>query len=167
MEATKGKRMIQMFRLYSQRTEKNAKRPALMTESSESISVSADATQTKDGPIRNAADPEIELEITCVLGVEDDFMGELKNAVKNGELIEAWNINLDRKGTGDDADKYECTYYQGYGTSFETSAPSDGNVEVTFGYGVNGKGLDSFATVPSDVIDEALYVFADTTKVTA
>lgn len=164
MEGVKGKNLIFVFRLLSQASSEAAKRPALMTESSESISVSADATQTKDGTLRSAADPEIELEFTSVLSVDDPIIDDLKAAVLSGEVIEAWNINLDKKGTGENADKYEATYYRGYGTSFEVSAPADGNVEVTVGYGANGKGAKGYATVPQSQLDEALYVFSDTTK---
>lgn len=164
MEAIKGKRIISMFRLLSKSGQESAKRPALMTESSEKISVSADATQTKDGVLRSAAAPEIELEFTSVMGVNDPMIDDLKAAVLNGDVIEAWSINLDKKGTGENASKYKATYYRGYGTSFEVSAPADGNVEVTFGYGVEGKGAEGFATVPQDQLDEALYVFSDTTK---
>lgn len=166
MNSIKGTRMIVMFRLYSERAEESAKRPAFTTENSEKISVSADSTQTKDGAIRSAATPEIELELTSVMAVEDPMVDKLKKAVLDGELIEAWCINLDRKGTGENEGKYHCTYYQGYGTSYEVSAPADGNVELTVGYGANGKGATGYATVSDDQLDEAMYVFQDTTIAT-
>lgn len=164
MEPIKGKQYIAMFRLLSEKETVDAQRPALLTENNVTISVSADATQTKDGVIRTTSEPEIELEITSVLADDDTMINKLKNATLNGAVIEAWAINLDKKGTGDNATKCAATYYQGKGTDFEISAPADGNVEVSFTLGVNGKGADGFATVSQEMLDEALYVFADTLK---
>ncbi|WP_304818153.1 phage major tail protein, TP901-1 family [Faecalibaculum rodentium] len=164
MEPIKGKQYVAMFRLLSEKETADAKRPALLTENTVNISVSADATQTKDGVIRTTSEPEIELEITSVLAEDDAIINKIKNATLNGETIEAWSINFDKKGTGENSGKYAATYYQGKGTELEFSAPADGNVEVSFTLGVNGKGVDGFATVSQELLDEALYVFADTLK---
>uniref|UniRef100_UPI0022DFFC32 phage major tail protein, TP901-1 family n=1 Tax=Enterococcus faecalis TaxID=1351 RepID=UPI0022DFFC32 len=86
---------------------------------------------------------------TSILSVGDPYVDQLEEALDNDDIIEIWEINKAEKGTGDNADKYKATYYQGYVTSFGKS-PNKG-----------------FATLTADQEEVVQYVFKDTTIETA
>uniref|UniRef100_UPI0022E89729 phage major tail protein, TP901-1 family n=1 Tax=Enterococcus faecalis TaxID=1351 RepID=UPI0022E89729 len=100
---------------------------------------------------------EIDFSATSILSVGDPYVDQLEEALDNDDIIEIWEINKAEKGTGDNADKYKATYYQGYVTSFGKSP----NAEDT------GKGAKGFATLTADQEEVVQYVFKDTTIETA
>lgn len=161
MSAVTGKNLIYMYRLNSESASANGVRIAFATENELSISSDADATATKDGSVRGASVPELELSSTSLMDADDAMLPKLKNASLNGDLVDVWEVNLDKPKTGN---KFEGTYYQAYITEYTASSPADGNVEVSMTFGINGKGADGDVTVPTSQQDDGQYTFVDTPK---
>lgn len=157
--SVQGKQMVLLLRPSSKRATA-ANLLSLETEHSISISKDASSTATKEGTIRTPGSPEVEISSTSVLSVADETIDQLKAAMLGDEIIDLWRANLAEPGTGDN--KYKGTYYQGYLTSLELSAPADGQVEVSMSFGINGAGVDGEVTVTKDQVEEALYAFKDT-----
>ena len=159
MSAVTGKNLIYMYRLNSESASADGVRIAFATENELSISSDADATATKDGSVRGASVPELELSSTSLMDADDAMLPKLKSASLNGDLVDVWEVNLDKPKTGN---KFEGTYYQAYITEFTASSPADGNVEVSMTFGINGKGADGDVTVPTSQQDDGQYTFVDT-----
>ena len=156
-----GNRVVYLYRVLSKAATNAATQIAFTTENSTTYSADADSTVTKDGVVRAAADPEVEINATSVLTKGNTIIDDLKKAMINKELIEIWEANLDEPGSGDN--KFKGTYYQGYLTEFEKTSEAEGNVEVSLTFGVNGSGADGDVTVTTEQQDLAAYVFKDTT----
>ena len=156
-----GNRVVYLYRVLSKAATNAATQIAFTTENSTTYSADADSTVTKDGVVRAAADPEVEINATSVLTKGNTIIDDLKKAMINKELIEIWEANLDEPGSGDN--KFKGTYYQGYLTEFEKTSEAEGNVEVSLAFGVNGSGVDGDVTVTTEQQALAAYVFKDTT----
>lgn len=161
-EAVQGKRLVYLYRVYSAGGTKTGANLAFTTENSKSISKDADSTSTKDGSIRTPGTAEVEISATAIMAKGDTLINELKTAMMSDSLIEIWEANLDEPASGGD-NKFKGTYFQGYLTSLEVSSPSDGFVEVSLTFGINGDGADGDVTVTTEQQEAAAYVFADTT----
>lgn len=159
-----GKRIVYLYRLLKEAATEDATAIAFTTENSRSKSKDADSTATKDGAVRTPGTPETELSAASLLTQGDAMIGKLEKALDNDELIEIWEVNLDEKGTGDNAEKFKATYYQGYLTELELSSNSEDYAEVSMTYGINGNGAEGYATVSEEQQEIAQYVFADTQK---
>lgn len=156
-----GNRVVYLYRALSKAATNAATQIAFTTENSTTYSADADSTVTKDGVVRAAADPEVEISATSVLTKGATIIDDLKKAMINKELIEIWEANLDEPGSGDN--KFKGTYYQGYLTEFEKTSEAESNVEVSLTFGVNGSGVDGDVTVTTEQQALAAYVFKDTT----
>lgn len=156
--AVQGKQIILLIRVISDKPAANVL--ALETEHTVTMSKDASTTSTKQGTIRTPGQAEVEISASCVMSVGDTMIGKLRTAMETDELVEVWRANLAETGTG--AGKYKGTYYQGYVTNVEESAPADGQVDVSLTFGVNGTGKTGDVTVPASQVEEALYAFKDT-----
>lgn len=162
MESVHGSKIIYMYRPLNAEAKKSAAlRLAFVKENGNTVSTDADTTQTKDGTLRSPSQPEIEITSTSVLAVGDKMIDLLKKAQLNNEKVEVWEINLAEPGKT--SGKYKGTYYQAYITESEKSSPSDDWVEMSLTFGIEGKGAEGDVTVPTEMLDEALYTFTDTT----
>ena len=159
--AAKGIDIILLFRLLKKSKEEAAWKLAFQTEHENTKTKDSDSVATKDGPIRIPGSLEIDFSATSILSVGDPYVDQLEEALDNDDIIEA------EKGTGDNADKYKATYYQGYVTSFGKSPNAEDTVEVSLEFGINGKGAKGFATLTADQEEVVQYVFKDTTIETA
>lgn len=157
--AVQGSRIIYKYRVFGDNTA--AQYVAYTTENTRTKSRDADATATKDGTIRNPGAIEIEIECTSMLKKGDGTVEKLEDAMDEGKLIEIWEINLEEPGTGEN--KYKARYFQGYLTECELSSDAEDYAEVSLSFGVNGKGAKGDATVTDAEIEQADYVFKDTT----
>lgn len=161
MESVHGSKIIYMYRPLSEAKKSAALRLAFVKENGKTVSTDADTTQTKDGTLRSPSQAEIEITSTSVLASDDTMISLLEKAQLNNEKVEVWEINLDKPGTEDG--KYKGTYYQAYVTEIEKSSPSDDWAEMSLTFGAEGKGAEGDVTVPQNMLDEAMYTFADTT----
>ena len=77
MNAVKGKKLIYLYRPYSERTTSAALAMAFVTENSRSVSKDADSTVTKDGTIRTPNAAEVEISATSILPQGDVLISKL------------------------------------------------------------------------------------------
>jgi TP901-1 family phage major tail protein len=163
-EAVSGKKIIYLYRVKKDAASSDATAIAFTTENGRTKSKDADATETKDGSVRTPGASEVEITATTLLAKGDTFIDTLEDALDNNELLEIWEVNLEEKGTGDDADKYKAIYFQGYLTELEITANAEENVELSLTFGINGTGARGYATVSDAQKEIASYVYTDTQK---
>jgi TP901-1 family phage major tail protein len=166
MAVVKGKRIIYLYRLLSEQ-KTAALGLAYTTENSTSMSRDSDTVSTKDGSLNVPKDMSTSIKATALFSSEGSAaIGKLKTAIKNAELVEVWEVNLDAPGTDTNAGKYESTYYQAYVSSYELTSNSEDHAEAAIEFNVNGEGVDGYATVSDTQKAIADLVFKDTTATT-
>lgn len=163
-EAVQGKRIIYKYRLLEDASKEDAYALSFVTENSTNITADSDSTQTKDGTIRTANAPEIEIQSTSILAKNDTKLDKIKSGCLNNKLFEVWEINLDRPGST--SGKYHGTYYQGYCSEHDGSSDADDLAQLELTFSINGKGADGECTVTDAELEAASYVFTDTVKST-
>lgn len=143
--ALHGMDLVLFFRLWENREDEDGARLRFQTEHTISEEKESESNPTKDGHVVNVTDGENSIEFTSYAYAEDKgtqaMWKQLHQWFKEGKKVETWEVdtaNVTEEGV------YEPTYYVGFVTAFEKSAPSDGNVELNFtlsteGYGVEGE----------------------------
>lgn len=162
-EAVHGKRLVYLFRILKEASTTNGVTLAFTTENSISMSKDSDSTATKDGNIVTPGEMEIEISATALLAKGDTMYNKFKEAMKNNDIIEIWEANLDEPADNGE-NKFKGTYYQGYLTEFEKTSGAEDHVECSTTFAVNGTGADGDVTVSVEQQEIAAYVFADTTQ---
>lgn len=157
-----GKSVIHLYRLLSEQGSEDAKKMMFPTEDKESISNDTETTITKDGSETSPKGAEVKLSSTNLFGVGDPTAKKLKNACKKGEEVEAWVVDL-AEPTATEG-KHPATYYKGFITSYEKTAPAEGFVEISVEYSARGIGVDGEVTLSAEQTEEANYVFEDVLK---
>lgn len=165
MGVIKGNRIIYLYRILKDAATDDATAVAFTTENSKSKSRDSDTVTTKDGTIRVPGEVETEISTTALFASENDAMiDKLEKALDDGDKVEIWEVNMDKPGTSDNASKFAAKYFQGYVTSFELSSNSEDHAEASLDFGIEGKGVDGYATVTDEQRELAAYVFKDTPK---
>ncbi|MGC4020252.1 MAG: phage major tail protein, TP901-1 family [Muricomes sp.] len=165
MSVIQGKRIVYLYRILKESTTNDATAIAFTSENSRSKSRDSDTVSTKSGTIRVPKDVEIEIQTTALFaGENDEIIGKLEKALDDGEVLEIWEVNLDKPQAGVGTDKFAAKYYHGYITSFELSSNSEDHAEASLEFAIEGKGADGYATVTEEQQALAEYVFKDTTK---
>lgn len=165
MGVIKGNRIIYLYRILKDAATDDATAVAFTTENNKSKSRDSDTVTTKDGTIRVPGEVETEISTTALFASENDAMiDKLEKALDDGDKVEIWEVNLDKPGTSDNASKFAAKYFQGYVTSFELSSNSEDHAEASLDFGIEGKGVDGYATVTDEQQELAAYVFKDTSK---
>lgn len=162
-EATQGKQVILLVRRLDEATTKAAAKPLFQIEHSISYERSLDATQTKDGAVNSDGGLEVTLSLTG-LASKDDTNEYMKKAVKDGQKMEFWSIDLSQPGTEENVGKYKAEYMQGKVASWEVPYNVEDLVEISTEAKIDGVPQEGYATADPSVIEKAQYVFADTTK---
>lgn len=160
--AIQGKKVIYKYRVLGATTA--AFLVGFTTENSRTVSVDADITATKDGGIRTAGVPEIEITCESILQKDDTAIKAIEDAMLAGTAFEIWEINLEQAGTGQN--KYKGKYYQGYCTELEKTSNAEDFCEISLTFGIDGIGADGDCTVTSAEIEAATYTFKDTVATT-
>lgn len=163
MSVVQGKEIICPMRLLTDQTTKNATVLPFVTSDSHSITPNSSTDSTKDGPVVTVGDTEETFSKTMYLEAGRSEVQDFIAGAREGATIELWEINLADPVTENDepTGKYNGTYFQGKITSISIDAPSDGKVEVSMEYAVEGKGQEGPCTVSNEDIDK-LYEFVDT-----
>ena len=165
MGVIKGNRIIYLYRILKDAATDDATAVAFTTENSKSKSRDSDTVTTKDGTIRFPGEVETEISTTALFASENDAMiDKLEKALDDGDKVEIWEVNMDKPGTSDNASKFAAKYFQGYVTNFELSSNSEDHAEASLDFGIEGKGVDGYATVTDEQRELAAYVFKDTSK---
>lgn len=157
----KGSKMVYLFRVLENAATDTGTLLAFVTENSRSTSIDADSTATKDGAIRSPGTPEITISSTSILPKEDEIIDELETAALQNKIVECWEANLEKPGTGNN--KFKGTYFNGYITSIEKTSSAEDNVEISIEYAANGTGVKGDVTVTAAQQAVASLVFKDTT----
>ena len=161
-ETVSGSKLIYLYRLLSANSTTTGTTLAFTTENDRTTSRDADATATKDGTVRTPGTAEVEISATSLLEQGDTMAATLEQAMLDGELIEIWEVNTAEPAEAADG-TYASKYFQGYLTEFDKSSNAEDMIEVSLTFGVNGTGVDGYATVTDEQLEIASYVFADTT----
>lgn len=160
-QATPGKKIVYLYRVYSATATEAATALAFTTENGRTKSADAYSTTTKDGTIRTPGSVEQEITATSVLKIGDTLVDTLENALDNGYLMEIWEADLAEPGSG--SNKYKGRYFQGYITELERSSNAEDHVEISLTFGINGSGATGEVTVTDDQQKIAEYTFKDST----
>lgn len=161
-EATQGKQVILLVRRLDEATTKKAAKPLFQIEHSISYERSLDATQTKDGAVNSDGGLEVTLSLSG-LASKDDPNEYMKQAVKDGQKMEFWSIDLSQPGADGNEGKYKAEYMQGKVASWEVPYNAEDLVEISTEANIDGVPQEGYATVDPSIIAKAQYVFADTT----
>lgn len=160
--AVSGKKIIYLYRPLSKEATMDGTQIAFVTENERTKSKDADSTATKDGSIRTPGAMEQEVTCTSILSSDDTMIDILEKALDDDELMEIWEADLTRPGTGDN--KFKGKYFQGYVTELGKSSNAEDMVEISLTFGINGNGADGDVTVTAEQQEAASYVFKDTPK---
>lgn len=163
-EAIQGKKIVYLFRVLGE-AGATGTMMAFATENGNTKSKDADSTATKDGSVRTPGVAETEITATSIMAKGDTLMDKLEAAMDADAVIEIWEVNLMEAGVEPNTGKFKCKYYQGYMTEIEKKANAEDMVEVSTTFGVNGIGKDGWATISAEQLQQADYVFKDTTVV--
>lgn len=165
MGAINGKRIIYLYRILKKAKTDDAKAIAFTTENNRSKSADADSVVTKDGVIRVPKPAETDISTTAIFSTESDpLITDLETALDNSEMVELWEVNLDKPGETENAGKFAAKYFHAYVTSFELTSSSEDHAEASLEFSVDGKGADGYATVTEQQQEIAALVFKDTKK---
>jgi len=161
-EAVAGKKVIYLYRILANAASNAATTLAFTTENERSKSKDADSTATKDGTIRTPGVGEVEITATSVLMKGDTLIDDLEEAMDDNGVIEIWEVNLEEESSTTSG-TYKAKYYQGYLTEITKTSSAEDMVEMSLTFGINGDGVDGYATVTDSQIEAANYAFVDTT----
>ncbi|MCD8208546.1 MAG: phage major tail protein, TP901-1 family [Bacteroidales bacterium] len=161
-EAVAGKKIVYLYRILEEAADNEATQIAFVTDNERSKSKDADSTTTKDGTVRTPGATEVEITTTSLVKKADEVVPKLEDAMDNDKLLELWEVNLEEPGEGEDEGKYKAKYFQGYLTEMSLASSSEDNATYDMSFGINGEGVDGYATVTDEQLDTALYVFQDT-----
>lgn len=161
-EVVAGRKIVYLVRVQSAATSSAASILAYTTQNGRTISADAQTTVTKDGTMRTAGTPQVEITFTALLQKGDSMIDTLTAAMKNGSLMECWEANLESP-VANETNKFKGIYWQGYLTSLGLTSNAEGNTEVSMTFAANGAGETGDVTVTAAQQEQASYVFTDTT----
>ena len=159
LTAKQGKDIILLYRLLSKATKEAAWKLAFQTEHSNEKTRDYNTTATKDGIIGSLAAIEYSLSATSIAANGDPHLGEMDDAMDNGDIIEVWEIDKAEKGSDG---KYKAKYLRAYLTSFSYEPNSEDALELSLEFGVFGKPQKGQATLTEEQANVVQYVFKDT-----
>lgn len=157
--AKQGKDIILLYRLLSKASKEAAWKLAFQTEHSNEKTRDYNTTATKDGTIGSLAAIEYSLSATSIAANGDPHLGEMDDAMDNGDIIEVWEIDKAEKGSDG---KYKAKYLRAYLTSFSYEPNSEDALELSMEFGVFGKPQKGNATLTEEQANVVQYVFKDT-----
>ncbi|NCB82124.1 MAG: phage major tail protein, TP901-1 family [Bacilli bacterium] len=159
LTAKQGKDVILLYRLLNKATKEAAWKLAFQTEHSNEKTRDYNTTATKDGPIGSLAAIEYSLSATSIAANGDPHLGEMDDAMDNGDIIEVWEIDKAEKGSDG---KYKAKYLRAYLTSFSYEPNSEDALELSMEFGVFGKPQKGNATLTEEQANVVQYLFKDT-----
>lgn len=164
LEAVQGIDIILLFRILKDATKNPATKLAFQTEHELTESSDSDSTATKDGPINSSGKSETEISCTSILARGDEMVKKLRQARRDGDTIEIWEIDVKDK---DEEGKYGSTYFRGKISEYGKKPAAEGLTEVSLSFKIDGEGQDGRATLTADQEEVVQYQFKDTTMDTA
>lgn len=162
--ALMGKNTVLLFRLLKEQNTENAVKLAFQTEHELTESRDTDSTATKDGNIVTPSALETSLDCTSILAKDDTTADKLRQALRNYEKIEIWEVDLSSPKTGG-TNQYKATYFQGYVSEWSKSPSAEDSIELSLTFTIEGQGVDGYATLTDAQQQVVNYVFKDVTPV--
>lgn len=162
-EALMGKNTVLLFRLLKEQGTQSAVKLAFQTEHKLTESRDTDTTATKDGNIVTPSALETSLDCTSILAKGDETADKLRQALRDYEKIEIWEVDLSTKGEGMDAKKYKAMYYQGYVSEWSKSPNAEDSIELSLTFTIEGAGQSGYVTLTPEQENVVKYVFKDVT----
>lgn len=159
LTAKQGKDIILLYRVLSKASTEAAWKLAFQTEHSNEKTRDYNTTATKDGPVGALTEVEYSLSATSIAANGDPHLGEMDDAMDNGDIIEVWEIDKAEKGSDG---KYKAKYLRAYLTSFSYEPNSEDALELSMEFGVFGKPQKGQATLTEEQANVVQYVFKDT-----
>lgn len=156
--AMQGKRVILLVRRLDEAETVEAYKPLFQIEHTISYERSTDATQTKDGAINSGGGLEVTLSLTGLASKDDENL-YMKQAVKDGAMMEFWSVDLDDMN---EDGKYKAEYMRGQVNSWEVPYNTEELVEISTEVAIDGVPVEGYATVNDEVVEQAVYAFTDT-----
>lgn len=165
-ESVKGIDRIILFRPLAEEATESATKLAFQTDHSIGITNEGTSDETKDGRINSTGTPEYDFSMNSILARGDEAVDAIKDAVISGAKYGFWEIDRVEKGTGENAEKYKSTYYEGAFSGYSETNAVGGNVELTLDVNIDGVGQRGWATLTEEQAETVIYVFKDTTPYT-
>lgn len=162
-EALMGKNTVLLFRLLKEQGTQSAVKLAFQTEHELTESRDTDTTATKDGNIVTPSSLETSLDCTSILAKGDETADKLRQALRDYEKIEIWEVDLSVKGNGGNSEKYKAMYYQGYVSEWSKSPSAEDSIELSLTFTIEGVGQSGFVTLTPEQENVVKYVFKDVT----
>lgn len=159
-----GKNVFLMFRRIADEHKEDAKRLVFQTSHTFDMSRSNDAVATKDGTLFRVGALESSFSIEAIQSTNDPTYAMLRNAVKNGEKLEIWEVTFEEDMKNEEG-KYPAVYAQGYLESWSTPNDVEGESTISTTFNVELEPQDGFATVTDEIAEMAQYAFRDTKAV--
>lgn len=164
LTAVQGIDIILLFRILKDATVNAATKLAFQTEHELTESSDTESTATKDGPVNGNGTSETELSCTSILARNDEMVKKLRQARRDGDVIEIWEVDVQDK---DKEGKYGATYYRGKVSEFSKKPAAEGLTEVSLAFKIDGEGQDGRATLTAEQEEVVQYKFEDTTQAPA
>lgn len=160
LTAVQGIDVILLFRILKEATENPATKLAFQTEHELTETSDTESTATKDGPVNGNGTSETEISCTSILARDDEMVKKLRQARRDGDIIEIWEVDVKDKDT---TGKYGATYFRGKVTEFSKKPAAEGLTEVSLTFKIDGEGQDGRATLTAEQEEVVQYQFEDTT----
>ncbi|WP_122646722.1 phage major tail protein, TP901-1 family [Enterococcus mediterraneensis] len=160
LTAVQGIDVILLFRILKEATENPATKLAFQTEHELTETSDTESTATKDGPVNGNGTSETEISCTSILARDDEMVKKLRQARRDGDIIEIWEVDVKDKDT---QGKYGATYFRGKVTEFSKKPAAEGLTEVSLTFKIDGEGQDGRATLTAEQEEVVQYQFEDTT----
>lgn len=166
-ELLMGKNLVLFFREEAKKATEDGAKLRFQTEHSISKEKETESIPTKDGVINTIGDGENTAEVTSLAYIDDKetitTWRTLEDMFDRNALVEMWEVDI----TNPEAETFDAVYYQGYFTSFELSAPADGQVELNYSFAINGKGVKGKDTLTEAQLASVKAAMYEYTKIQA
>ena len=159
----KGKDKILMFRDLTKATTVSAARLALQVTHTINYERSTDSVQTKDGQISEYQGLVVSVDFDAVAS-NDPVNNMLADAVKNGHVVEMWEIDLASKKEKQGATgtyEWDALYMQGLIDTWAVPEGAVGFVEFSANMAVNGEPQKGKVTLTEEQEAAVQYAFRD------
>lgn len=159
-----GKDLMVFFRRVKDQKTQDAAKVRFQTEHTFNAEKEVEATKTKDGVVNSISDGEVSGEFVSLAYREDGATNEMWREMQKwffaGDKVECWQVDLASKRMSGGKEIYNVEYYQGYLKNFETSAPADDKVELSYEMAIDGNGIistDSLTDAQKKAVASAQY----------
>ncbi|MHC3758889.1 phage major tail protein, TP901-1 family [Staphylococcus succinus] len=131
-----------------------------LTEIERETERDSDSEATMDGSVASGGSTESTVSLKSYMDIKDTLCDDIEDATEDATPYETWVIN---KHVKNDEGKYKAEYRQGTWNSITRTNEADSIAEFETEFGVSGKKVRGWATLPQAIEDnKAAYGFHDT-----